>query len=174
MNQPATPVVPDKKSVGKWIALLVFPVAALFLIIILQIIIGFTFTTVEGAGPDTSQPAVILVNAFCILLGIVAFVDFLLYPAWIVMIVKTINYNNATAEKRLNQVAAIIFAVLFAQWTWLYTYEKDKVKFWLNTGLTIVTFGIWGIVAWIWAIIDTASRPEEFYSRYPDYVPGHT
>jgi len=70
-----------------------------------------------------------------------------------------------------DKTVAVILAVFLSFWTWCYTYQKDAWKFWLNLGLSVVTLGIWGIVAWIWAIVDVARRPEEFYVNF-DQSPG--
>jgi hypothetical protein len=59
---------------------------------------------------------------------------------------------------------ALLLALVTAPLAWLYTYKQDLKKFWINIGLSVITAGLWGIVAWIWAIIDIARRPEEFYS----------
>jgi hypothetical protein len=63
---------------------------------------------------------------------------------------------------------SVILAVLFGVFGWLYTYQQDSWKFWLNLALTIVTIGIWGIVAWVWAIIDVSVRPSEWYQAFPN------
>ncbi|MBI4234621.1 MAG: zinc ribbon domain-containing protein [Chloroflexi bacterium] len=76
---------------------------------------------------------------------------------------------SATASHSKSKVVAILLAVFLGFWTWLYTYQRDGWKFWLNLGLSIVTLGIWGIVAWIWAIVAAAVRPEEFYASYPNW-----
>lgn len=73
-----------------------------------------------------------------------------------------------------DKITAVLLAVFFGFWTWCYTYRKDAWKFWLNLGLTILTLGLWGIVAWIWAMIDTGRRTAEFYDSYfstQDYTP---
>lgn len=68
-----------------------------------------------------------------------------------------------------NKVASVVLAVLFGFFAWLYTYEKDKSKFWINLGLTIITLGIWGVtVGWLWPIIDLAIKPNEFFENYPN------
>ena len=67
-----------------------------------------------------------------------------------------------------DKTVAVLLAVFLGFWTWLYTYNKDSWKFWLNLALTIVTFGIYGFAAWIWAIIDVASKPDEHYRNYPN------
>ena len=84
------------------------------------------------------------------------------------MLVKTTSYNNALEGYNLSKTTAVVLAVLFGTWTWLYTYERDKTKFWVNIALTVVTFTIWSVVAWIWAIIDTTSKSDEYYRYFPD------
>lgn len=80
-----------------------------------------------------------------------------------------------------DKTAAILLAVFLSGWTWLYTYSKDSVKFWIFIGvgianfvLSICTLSIWLWVAipvslgfHIWAIVDAAARPQSFYSNYP-------
>ncbi|MFL5779936.1 MAG: hypothetical protein ACJ760_01345 [Thermoleophilaceae bacterium] len=63
---------------------------------------------------------------------------------------------------------AVVLAVLFGLFSWLYTYQRDSWKFWLNLCLAVVTLGIWGIVAWVWAIIDQAVRPGAYYESFPN------
>lgn len=73
---------------------------------------------------------------------------------------------------------AIILAVFFGFWTWLYTYRQDAFKFWMAVGLNganamlvFLTFGLWGFLAWLvplvtWVcpIVDVAIRPGIFYA----------
>jgi hypothetical protein len=63
---------------------------------------------------------------------------------------------------------AVLLAVFLGLFTWLYTYKKDNWKFWTNLGLTIVTIGFWGIVAWVWAIIDVAVKDSRWYEGFPN------
>ena len=63
---------------------------------------------------------------------------------------------------------AVLLAVFLGFWTWLYTYQRDAWKFWLNLGLTVVTLGFWGLVAWVWAIIDVCVKPESYYTNFPN------
>ena len=65
-----------------------------------------------------------------------------------------------------NKTTAILISIFFGMWVWLYTYKYDSWKFWLNLVLAIVTVGVQGIVAWIWAIIDVATKPKEYYEEY--------
>ena len=162
----------QKLPIIKWIFLLVAPIAALFLIAILQFVVHFVFTSTtnaSGVGVVSSSPALDVVNILSVLIGITAVASLCLTPLWIIMLVKTINHNDATEGHVLNKTAAIIFAVCFGFWAWVYTYERDKSKFWLNFGLTIITIGFWGTVAWIWAIVNLASKSDEFYDQYPNY-----
>jgi len=71
-----------------------------------------------------------------------------------------------------DKTSAVLLAVFLGFWTWCYTYRRDAWKFWLNLGLTVITLGYWGIVAWIWAIIDAARRPREFYVNFQQRVSG--
>jgi len=67
-----------------------------------------------------------------------------------------------------DKTVALLLAIFLSFWTWIYTYEKDSWKFWLNLSLTIVTIGFWGIVASIWAIIDVATKPDSYYINFPN------
>src|SRR3954464_1455295 len=48
----------------------------------------------------------------------------------------------------------LVLAVLFGLFGWLYTYKRDAWKFWLNLCMAVITLGLWGLVAWVWVIID--------------------
>lgn len=74
-----------------------------------------------------------------------------------------------------NKTTAVLLAVFLSFWTWLYTFDRDSTKFWIGLGVNIVGvvfiffFGL-GILIdlgiWIWAIVDVASKPNEFYQNY--------
>jgi hypothetical protein len=79
-----------------------------------------------------------------------------------------------------SKTVAVLLAVFLGFFTWLYTYRTDSWKFWLALGvfianfvLIIITLGIWVLVSWavavglwVWAIIDVAMKPNEWYERY--------
>ena len=79
-----------------------------------------------------------------------------------------------------SKVASILLAVFLSFWTWLYTYKMDGWKFWVGVGvavfsivLAIATMGIsafftWvlGLAVWIWAIVDTAIKNDDWYRYY--------
>lgn len=65
-----------------------------------------------------------------------------------------------------SKIAAILLAVFLGFWTWLYTYKVDGWKFWLGLGVSIVTLGLAALGFWIWAIIDAASRSDDWYISY--------
>ncbi len=70
---------------------------------------------------------------------------------------------------RKSKTTAVLLAVFLGFWTWVYTYTQvDSWKFWLNLVLSVLTLGIWGIVAWIWAIIDASVRPSAWYENFPN------
>lgn len=77
------------------------------------------------------------------------------------------NSANTSDYARKDKSVAIILAIFVNFWTWLYTYKKDSWKFWLNLILTIFTLGLWSIVSWFWALIDTVTKPDEFYEKFP-------
>jgi hypothetical protein len=71
---------------------------------------------------------------------------------------------------------AILLAVFLQFGTWAYTYKHDRWKFWI--GLAIWIFMIMLLAAqigpagwlmalgvWIWAIVDVARRPDEWYQE---------
>lgn len=67
-----------------------------------------------------------------------------------------------------DKTVAVLLAVFLGFWTWVYTYQRDSGKFWLNLVLSVVTLGIWGIVAWIWAIVDACTKPTSYYANFPN------
>jgi uncharacterized membrane protein len=94
---------------------------------------------------------------------------------------KQVDYGFKT-EKR--KITSILLAVFLSFWTWLYTYKKDAWKFWVGLGLNaLYIFIIFVLMAenvilppmfllvmvlgvWIWAIIDTAVKHEQWYKSY--------
>jgi hypothetical protein len=69
-----------------------------------------------------------------------------------------------------SKTAAILLAVFLTFWTWLYTYKKDVWKFWVGLALSVVagifTFGITAVAIWIWAIVDTSVKNDQWYNSY--------
>jgi hypothetical protein len=76
---------------------------------------------------------------------------------------------------------AIILAVLFGFWGWLYTYKHSKKKFWIAVAIIISSiFVLTAIKAasgfsllisgllWLWAVIDVCVKKREFYTEYPN------
>jgi hypothetical protein len=86
----------------------------------------------------------------------------------------------AQARSSKSKVASVLLAVFLAFWTWLYTYKKDGWKFWTGLGIAILigiinitTFGLgiaftWilSLALWLWSVIDTAAKSEEWYRNY--------
>lgn len=74
--------------------------------------------------------------------------------------------------------SAIALNLFFGFFSWLYTYRKDKWKFWL-TLLLLILIGIYGseqslrgagYIIWIISLVDHIRRPKEFYWSY--YTPS--
>ncbi len=38
----------------------------------------------------------------------------------------------------------------------------------MNLVLSVITLGIWGLIAWVWAIIESAVRSGEWFESYPN------
>jgi len=69
---------------------------------------------------------------------------------------------------------AVVLAVIFAFWTFLYTFQVDKKRFWTAFAVFVVARfagGIGGFVdlgIWVWSIVMASRRPESFYTNYPN------
>lgn len=79
--------------------------------------------------------------------------------------------------ERKDKTLAIVLAVVLGFWTWLYTYKRDSWKFWLCLGLHMTVFNpIWtwmllflpNIGLHVWAIVDVATKPQQFYDYFPN------
>lgn len=70
--------------------------------------------------------------------------------------------------KHKSKTTAVVLAVLFGYWSWLYTKNDNLWKFWL--GILLSLFFFWTIIVpfgiYIWAIIDNAVQPTEYYQKY--------
>lgn len=158
------------KPTTLWTVLIGIPIVLLILVALIQLVIRPILSNPSGSvtgGVQSSATAAI--NIFSLLFGVAGVVLLLLTPIWIIMLVKARRYN-LTAGYGLEKTPAVLMAIFLGFWCWLYTYERSKTKFWVNFALTIVSFGYWSIVAWIWAIIDAASKPEDYYTKYPNYT----
>lgn len=81
------------------------------------------------------------------------------------------------AVERRDKTVAVLLAVFLGLWTWVYTYKKDAWKFWLSLALHFTVFNpLWtwvigflpNIALHVWAIIDVAVKPPQFYDYYPN------
>lgn len=154
----------------RWWFLIIGPVVALLVIALLQIVSHFVFTTVTStdglSSGSSTHPVALVINILSIVVGIAAVICLLFLPVWIIMLLKAKRYNQ-TGGYSLSKTIAIVLAVVVPPFYWLYTYERDKTKFWLNLGLSVITFGWWGIVAWIWGIIEAANHSDAYYEHFP-------
>lgn len=76
------------------------------------------------------------------------------------------EYKNKYISK--TKSTAILLAVFFNFWSWLYTWREDKNKFIISLALVIVLW--WTIILpfaiWFWAIIDTSIKSRKWYEGY--------
>jgi len=85
-----------------------------------------------------------------------------------------------------SKTTAVLLAVFLSFWTWLYTFKVDASKFWIGLGVGVGSFILRAAVMsafsaavvvlaplaiWIWAIVDTAARPDSFYRGYSQIPP---
>lgn len=87
--------------------------------------------------------------------------------------VKQIKKENKKDNKlkTKSKTVAVVLAVLVGIFGWIYTWRDDQWKFWTNLVIhffTLYAFGypFWGIVSLVWVIVDTASKPKEYYENY--------
>jgi hypothetical protein len=115
-------------------------------------------------------------------------------PALVLIMLSRKEFTNLNAVGQIqneswngkSKRASVLMAVFLAFFTWLYTYEKDRWKFWaglglfilasalaIPAGLSVFNFGsltpITWIIAlgvWIWAIVDVTAKNEPWYKNY--------
>ena len=103
------------------------------------------------------------------------------------------NTGNQVVQTKTKSTA-VILSVLFAHWSWLYTYKKNSKKFWKGFGIDFIfifitfililnfnaaelflNYGTWiwffriiiSLGLWVWALVDNTSKTDLFYSGYP-------
>ena len=78
---------------------------------------------------------------------------------------------------------AIFLAVFFSFISWSYTYARNWPKFWIGLTLTALSYLLtlkaegWialSIAVWLWAVIDNASKPTDYYLRFPERWQRHS
>jgi hypothetical protein len=98
--------------------------------------------------------------------------------------IKTSFKSEAVYNPNIKSKAtAVVLAVFFGYWSWVYTYGRNGFKFWIafaGVPAVIVTiahflksygtlFIFLGLAAeWIWAITDNIVKPDSFYYNYPN------
>lgn len=96
--------------------------------------------------------------------------------------------NDKTRSTNLSgktKIIAIVLAIFFGLFAWLYTYKKSAKKFWIAFGIlllfiilyytpipgwffiSIFTY-LFGFSSWLWALIDTSTKPDSFFENYPN------
>lgn len=70
-----------------------------------------------------------------------------------------------------SKTEAIILAVFFGLFAYIYTYKYESHKFWIL--LLIAVFFSWTIIAplttWLFAIVDMAYKDKQFYEEYYEH-----
>ena len=97
-------------------------------------------------------------------------------PGWGASLRRAHGRPEAGERAAKSKTVALVLAVLFAFWTWLYTYKVDAGKFWAGLALTVagilLTIGYVGfpilLAVWLWAVFDTAWRSGSWFRAYPN------
>ena len=88
-----------------------------------------------------------------------------------------VNCKMYLSKDEKSKATSVLLAVFFGWWTWLYTYKKDAWKFWAGVGSAVIEAilivnNTWSVV-WIiaigvilWAIVDTATKSDDWYKSY--------
>jgi uncharacterized membrane protein len=150
----------------------VLPLAALLFVALIQIVGHPIINSIHGG---ISQTLTAILNITSVLILVLSIVGILLIPVWVIVISKNKKSDKVNTVKSKSKTTAIVLAVLFGFWSWLYTYDyaSDKKRFWINLYISVLTLGLWSWVAWIWAIINTANKPDEYFTRYPRTYSSH-
>lgn len=80
-----------KKSYVPWVLCLALPIPLLVLTSTLQLIVRALFT---AEGETSGEAVAAIVNIFSLLVGIAAVIMFLLFPLWIIRLVRVSKYNK--------------------------------------------------------------------------------
>jgi hypothetical protein len=104
------------------------------------------------------------------------------FITWLWALIDTLSKRKEyyhTSSREVNKVIAVIFAGFLGPWTWLYTYQKDYLKFWVSIllvtggGIYLAVINFAGVIAitalaafiiWLIALISAAKRPSSFYN----------
>ncbi len=84
--------------------------------------------------------------------------------------VKELAYQSKEVPtvKHKNRTAAVVFAVFFTYWSWLYTYKRSRIKFWIAFSILM----IWNFIYFV-SILDTIldKQPINYYfTNYGNWV----
>lgn len=73
---------------------------------------------------------------------------------------------------------AVLLAVLFGPWTYLYTWQRDRQKFvallafsiaiGVLANLVLHALDLLSLLVWLYCVYDTIARSDEFYAQYPE------
>tara|TARA_R110002020_G_scaffold474888_2_gene707845 strand:+ start:183 stop:824 length:642 start_codon:yes stop_codon:yes gene_type:complete len=87
---------------------------------------------------------------------------------------SNINTDKSSKASK-DKTTALLIALFFGAWTYLYTYKNDKEKFFIFLGSFILLsvifpFEVYNLICmslfWVGSIIETASRNQQFFIDY--------
>jgi hypothetical protein len=90
-------------------------------------------------------------------------------------------YAGMQAQQRYggkSKTTAVILAFFFGYWSWLYTFKRDRAKFFICLLLSILASAVYVIsgmyyisyffwpVFWLWPFINSIMRGSQWYAQY--------
>lgn len=94
---------------------------------------------------------------------------------------KEISSNLAYVKNKMTAVIMVVFLGFFG---WLYIYKCSASKFWIALSIVCFLLILYGITGgstiinglqffvgfgtWLWAVIDTGTKPDIFFTNYPN------
>jgi len=154
--------------------------ASLGLGITVSLIIIWIITNISRVRYLAAKPPEVMYEGYEII-ALIIFTLPVFFGIWLWAVIDTISKNRDwfnSGSLRRNKQTAVFLAIFVGPWTWLYTYNSDAWKFWLgiaigygsflSIAITEVTYLmpiaiIESLMVWLFAIIESASRNNEFY-----------
>ena len=92
--------------------------------------------------------------------------------------VKELETKSTVSVK--SKSVAVVLAIFFSFFSWMYTYGRNRLKFWICLIVTVIMIlvrlsndypeaiyiAISGYI-WLYSIIDNSTKSYKFYSDYP-------
>ena len=74
-----------------------------------------------------------------------------------------------SSKSEKSKTVAIVLAVFFGCWSWLYTYRENAWKFWVGLVISLTCWWMLFIpnfAVWVWALVDNTIKNDDWYKEY--------